>query len=706
MKKWGKTLLIGGVIVAIIISIGIAVAMTAIAYKGRIDVETYTATLSNKTYWIILAVIYASLLTWFYAEMRINADKDVVKDNQGEESRWLTRADIRKSKDFVVTDWKSLDKVKDGVVLQAKKNGRNIDVILSAKPNHVLVIGTTGAGKTQGFINPTVQVLMNTKTKPSMVITDPKGELYNTHAAAFVEKGYRVLVLDLDAPYYSSKWNPFDVIRERIDKINELSLQAATEEVKVKVQILRDEIYEFAKDLTDAICPLEKSNDMGWQLGARSLINAIVLAYCEDYEEGLLESKQLGFTSLYHTVFDYLSADDETLKQYLYESRDPNSKVKGLAKQVLETQERTLTSYLSEVYKHVEWLSDSGILSMTSGSDIDLYAMDDEPTALFIKIPDEKKTRHRLVTLLITQMYKTLVDKTKRNYANGETDELELKRTVYFLLDEFGNLPAFADLSGMVTVGRSRKMFFEMVVQNYAQLANKYGKEVADTVKSQCATKIFLGSDDTTTINEYSALCGKKIVANSSLTTSYDRNTVSTGTGVKEVPLIYPQELKNLNSGDDFGNAIVLPFGHFAYKSKYTPSFQCKDIYVMKKPPASIITPRYFDESEHVYDITSKLARDQEIMAEMADTLRAIRGEDKKPTTTVTQTPTTSLNVGQLIRELETTLPELGNWVCMSVDQQLATIKRLKTQENNFDVMIKLSTIERELEEGVNGNDK
>lgn len=539
-----------------------------------------------------------------------------------------------------------------------------------------------------------------------MVITDPKGELYNTHAAAFVEKGYRVLVLDLDAPYYSSKWNPFDVIRERIDKINELSLQAATEEVKVKVQILRDEIYEFAKDLTDAICPLEKSNDMGWQLGARSLINAIVLAYCEDYEEGLLESKQLGFTSLYHTVFDYLSADDETLKQYLYESRDPNSKVKGLAKQVLETQERTLTSYLSEVYKHVEWLSDSGILSMTSGSDIDLYAMDDEPTALFIKIPDEKKTRHRLVTLLITQMYKTLVDKTKRNYANGETDELELKRTVYFLLDEFGNLPAFADLSGMVTVGRSRKMFFEMVVQNYAQLANKYGKEVADTVKSQCATKIFLGSDDTTTINEYSALCGKKIVANSSLTTSYDRNTVSTGTGVKEVPLIYPQELKNLNSGDDFGNAIVLPFGHFAYKSKYTPSFQCKDIYVMKKPPASIITPRYFDESEHVYDITSKLARDQEIMAEMADTLRAIRGEDKKPTTTVTQTPTTSLNVGQLIRELETTLPELGNWVCMSVDQQLATIRRLKTQENNFDVMIKLSTIERELEEGVNGNDK
>ena len=392
------------VILGTIVSIIVAVIMTLLSYKGKISMQAYFSTLGKGSYWLMLFVAFVALGAWFLAEHRLSADKDVVKDNEGETSELMSIKDIKKSKDFIVTDFDNLPNVKDGVVLQAKKEGNKLKVVMTSKPTHVEVVGTTGAGKTQGFINPTIQVLMQTKTKPSMVITDPKGELYNTHAAAFLQKGYKVLELDLDQPYYSSKWNPFDVLRERIDKINKLNVDSESEETRVQIQILRDEIYELAKDLTDAICPLEKSSDMGWQLGARSLINGIVLALCEDYEEGLFESKQFGFATLYHIVFDYLSADDTVLKDYLYESRDPSSKVKGLAKQVLETQEKTLTSYLSEVYKHVEWLSDSGILSMTSGSDIDLYAMDEEPTALFLKIPDEKKTRHRLVTLMITQM--------------------------------------------------------------------------------------------------------------------------------------------------------------------------------------------------------------------------------------------------------------------------------------------------------------
>ena len=677
---------------AVIVSILVAVIVTLIAYKGKITVATYFATLGKKIYWITLFVAYASLGTWIFAELRLRADKDVVKDNEGENSRFMSLKEIGRSKDFVVTDYQNLQKAKDGIVLMAKKTGNNVKVVLTSKPTHVLAIGTTGAGKTQGFVNPTIQVMMQSKTKPSLIITDPKGELYLTHATAFVEKGYKVLELDLDAPYYSSKWNPFDVLRERIDRINKLRIDGEDEEeTRVQIQILRDEVFEFAKDLTDAICPLEKSNDMGWQLGARSLVNAIVLALCEDYEEGLFEREQFGFATLYHIVFDYLSADDTILKDYLYECREPNSKVKGLAKQVLETQDRTLSSYLSEVYKHVEWLSDSGILSMTSGSDIDLYSIDEQPTALFLKIPDEKKTRHRLVTLLITQMYKTLVDKTKRNKASGETDELELKRTVYFLLDEFGNLPAFNDLAGMITVGRSRKMFFEMVIQNYAQLANKYGKEVADIVKSNCPTKIFLGSDDPNTINEFSNLCGKKIVANSNVTTSYQQNSASTGTGSKEIPIIYPTELKNLNSGDNFGNAIVLPFGHFAFKSKYTPSYQCANIYTLKAPSKEMKKAHYYDEMEHVFDITSKIARDKEIqdeMRKMQEELQALQKRDGEKNS--------KANVMlDKLNELKRIFPdELLNFESLDLNSQFRVLGELKNKAVSTDLAFKIIELE------------
>lgn len=696
-----------GTMVAVIVG----VIMTLIRFKGKISMQAYFSTLGKGSYWLLLFVVFVAIGTWFLAEHRIRADKDVVKDNEGETSELMSISDIKKSKDFVVADFSDLTNIKDGIVLQARKAKNNIKVVMSSKPNHVLVIGTTGAGKTQGFINPTIQVLMQTKTKPSVVITDPKGELFDTHAAAFLQKGYKVLELDLDQPYYSSKWNPFDVLRERIDKINKLNVDGDSEETKVKIQILRDEIYELAKDLTDAICPLEKSSDMGWQLGARSLVNAIVLALCEDYEDGLFESKQFGFATLYHIVFDYLSADDTVLKDYLYESRDLNSKVKGLAKQVLETQEKTLTSYLSEVYKHVEWLSDSGILSMTSGSDIDLYSMDEQPTALFLKIPDEKKTRHRLVTLLITQMYKTLVDKTKRNKASGETEELELKRTVYFLLDEFGNLPAFNDLAGMITVGRSRRMFFEMVVQNYAQLANKYGKEVADIVKSQCGTKIFLGSDDANTINEFSSICGKKIVANSNITTSYQQNSASTGTGVKEIPLIYPTELKNLNSGDSFGNAVVLPFGHFAFKSKYTPSYQCSKIYIMKAPPQSLKQAHYYDEMDHVFDITSKIARDNAIreeMKKMEDELRAMQEQQQAKKPSAMSSANKSDILLEQVNVLKQFLPEeMADFETLDLDTQLAKLAELKSKAGSMELIFKITDLEIRLKNSeVKTNDK
>jgi len=39
------------------------------------------------------------------------------------------------------------------------------------------------------------------------------------------------------------------------------------------------------------------------------------------------------------------------------------------------------------------------------------------------------------------QCYKTLIEKARRNEKDGTTDSSRLKRRMYFLLDEFGNLP-------------------------------------------------------------------------------------------------------------------------------------------------------------------------------------------------------------------------------------------------------------------------
>ena len=75
---------------------------------------------------------------------------------------------------------------------------------------HEIIVGTTGSGKTTFILEPAIRVYSHTAEKPCMVITDPKGELYNNHSPHLRKEGYRIIVLDLRDPYTSSRWNPMD----------------------------------------------------------------------------------------------------------------------------------------------------------------------------------------------------------------------------------------------------------------------------------------------------------------------------------------------------------------------------------------------------------------------------------------------------------------------------------------------------------------
>ena len=208
-----------------------------------------------------------------------------------------------------------------------------------------------------------------------------------------------------------------------------------------------------------------------------------------------MEEKQLLLFNVYHNITKYCSEDTTKLREYLLEGRDEFSKVKGLVNTVLITSDKTLTSYLSEVNSYMQQLADDGILSLTSENDLDIINMDEEANAVFIIVPDERFTRHRFVTLFITQMYKELVEKANLNLRRKEEgiDTAILKRNTYFVLDEFGNLPKFDNIEGMVTVARSRGIRFLFVLQSFSQLTAKYGRDIGDIIKTNCNGKIFIG---------------------------------------------------------------------------------------------------------------------------------------------------------------------------------------------------------------------
>ena len=71
---------------------------------------------------------------------------------------------------------------------------------------HNLIIGATGSGKTQNVVFPMIKILA--KAGESMVLTDPKGELYEETSEMLRAKGYNIIVLNFRDPQKGNAWNP------------------------------------------------------------------------------------------------------------------------------------------------------------------------------------------------------------------------------------------------------------------------------------------------------------------------------------------------------------------------------------------------------------------------------------------------------------------------------------------------------------------
>lgn len=457
--------------------------------------------LSAREYWLSVGVADGMILAAYLLNYRIDAEKLVLEENDLEDTKFLTPKQLKKKSEFTVTPWKDLKKQKDGIVIGAEKKTNKETEIVMTEQLHALIVGTTGSGKTTSFVDQNIAVLSHCNTKPSLIISDPKKELYAKHAKSLEAQGYRISVLDLREPYASVKWNPMHVLVRRIRLAKDLEYNlkfkdgkyygagevfVSFDAARTRMQELKDEIYENAQDLVYTLCPIINKDQPTWEECARNLILGLILALCEDCLKGKIEEKQLLLFNVYHNITKYCSEDTTVLKKYLLEGRDEFSKVRGLVNAVLVTSDRTLTSYISSVLEYMQQLSDDGIMSLMSENELDISDLDERPNAVFVIVPDERVTRHRFVTLFITQTYKELVEKANLNFRRGKTESVILKRNVYYVLDEWGNLPRIDNMDGMITVSRSRGIRFLLVLQSFSQIASKYGHEISDTIKSNC----------------------------------------------------------------------------------------------------------------------------------------------------------------------------------------------------------------------------
>ena len=427
--------------------------------------------------WIaIVGMVFGSTSSYFFEREKGFGFTDQPKENGY--SRWAKDKEIMTAKDVKRVPFVDKKAESGGVPVIYDKDSAYID----DSNMHSLVIGATGSGKTAGVINPTMKMLM--KGRESMVITDPKGEIYEDNYKLLKDLGYQIIVLNFREPQKGSCWNPYDL------------------PYKFQKEGNFDKANELLNDLSTNIVVDGQGQDPFWQNAAADYLTGLGLAL---FQDAPLDEININSINLMINQGEERFGASTFMKEY-FKMQDPTSPIAINLAGTVTTADETKAGIMTVLQQKVKTLAVTRNLSeMLSKNDFDMSSIGEKPTALFMIIQDEKTTYHSLATIFIKQCYECLISTA---YKHGGA----LPVRTNFLLDEFANMPKIKDISTMVTAARSRHIRFTFIIQNFAQLDKVYGKEDAQTIRGNCINTIYLLTGELSALEEISKLCGDKIV--------------------------------------------------------------------------------------------------------------------------------------------------------------------------------------------------
>ncbi len=486
------------------------------AFSGEYIATTLTF------FFLVLIGIFVAVSSYFFDREKGFGFKTSKKDKGY--SRWAKDKEIKTAKNIHEIDPKAYTAPYAGIPVINNGNKMWVD----DGEMHNLVVGSTGAGKTSLVVFPQVHSLA--KKGESIILTDPKGELYEQTAEMLKERGYNIIVLNFRSPQNGNAWNPMALPYKLYKEGN------------------TDKAIELLDDLALNILYQEKSSgDPFWEKTAADYFTGLALGLFEDAKE---EQVNLNSINLMSNVGEerFGGPNNNFIKEY-FNSKDPSKPAYINASGTVFTAEETKQGILATFKQKIKLFSSRENLSeMLSYSDFDMKDIGRKKTAVFLIVQDEKKTLHPLATIFIKQCYETLIDVAQESGG-------KLPFRTNFILDEFANMPPLKDVTTMVTAARSRLIRFTFIIQNYAQLAQVYGKENGDTIRGNCNI-LYLISNELAALEEISKMCGE-------VKSKEKEKTSST-------PLVTVSDLQRLS----YGEAIWLRLRMMPYKTKLTDHYK------------------------------------------------------------------------------------------------------------------------------------
>lgn len=380
-----------------------------------------------------------------------------------------------------------------GLVLGWSRNRKLI--YYNAEDTHSLTIGSTRTGKSRHIVLQSIG--LTAMAGESMILVDPKCELY-LYTKPFLEAlGYEVIAIDFKSPNQSNRYNFLQPVLDAV-LLDDLPLAVSC-----------------ARDIANLLVPSKDntSTDPLWPNGERAILTVAILAVCLEIDNPRWQNLD-NARHFIATMCAAPSRPQQEIPLITYVEKLPETSPLRRAMAIAKiSPEKMRGSFYSSGLITLDLFNDPSIHAMTASTDFDHLSTGDRKRAIFIILPDEKSTYYPLASLFVFQQYQLLVRRADQNGGR-------LPRRVEFFLDEFGNFVKIPDMDKAITVGGGRGCRFHLFIQDTNQVYEKYGEKTGKTMLGNCETWIYLHTDNMDTVKEVGVKLGKYTVKSPSLSAS------------------------------------------------------------------------------------------------------------------------------------------------------------------------------------------
>lgn len=395
----------------------------------------------------------------------------------------------------------------------------------SGLTEHIMIYGATGSGKTRGFVKPFI--LQTVRRKESMVLVDPKGEIYESMSAFLREEGYEVRMFNLLDMENSDAWNCMGEIERDRDLVQSIA------EVIIKNTSNANERQDF------------------WEKAELNLLMALMHYVASQTIPGkneLLPIQQRSLGEIYRILSNESFADLENRFNALpkgHPALPPYGIFKLANRQIWGNIAIGLGNRLSVFQNPL-------VDKITSYNEIDLTLPGRKPCAYFCCISAQDSSLEFLSSLFFSQLFSRLMDYGRRY---GDHGRLPVKVNV--CLEEFCNIGKLMDFKRVLNVCRGFSIFCQIVVQSIPQMKDRYPNSEWEELIGCTDIQVCLGCNDMDTATYISKKCGMvtiKVENNQmplaplfspiySTTRPYSQTKSNT-----QRPLMYPDEVLRMDN--------------------------------------------------------------------------------------------------------------------------------------------------------------